>query len=437
MRAVGPKMQNTTGSTDDWRISFAKAVTSGVDTDNFTIIPAIGTGMGVSQANGNLRVTSGTTVNAETVIRSNIAFNNDIILRYGMALSQRIVNQQFFVELVDVLGDALAVTINSATSITVTMPDHKFTAGNIGQFMYVGNYTGTGTFISGRYAIASITDTTVTYTVAGFAAGAGTVSVFGANYHHVIYDGTTATSAKYDAQRRGYASGDSGVTINTTAGAGHSGVISVINSLATFADHGPTGGALTVRLDRTANVPVDADRLYLQIRVVNGSVAPASTTTMTMNYVSVIQADSPLVTLAGSVGGSSNSPQQVQLSGTNTVLTQETIKLQGTALSVVTAATTNASIQKSTAGNLFELTVSNVTASSMAVKLYNKATAPTVGTDVPLVTQVVAAGGTTVLSFGELGKRFTAGIAMAVTAQPAVADTTAAAAGAQIHGTYI
>lgn len=322
MSGKGPRYQNTTGSTDDWRVSFAKAIANGVDTDNFTIIPAIGAEMTVSQANGNLLITTGTTANAETVIRSNVPFSNDVILRYGMALSQRIANQAFFVELVDVIGDALAVVINSATSVTVTIPGHAYTSAHVGQSMYLGNYAGTGVFISGRYPIASVTTTTVTFTVAGFTAGSGTVSAFGMNYHHVLYDGTTATNAKYDAQRKGYATGDSNVTINSTAGTGHSGVISVINSLAVFADHGATGGSLSIRTDRTANIPVDADKLYLQIRAVNGSTAPASTTTATINYVSVITTDAPLVTPAGGIAGSSNSPQLVQVTSLPTLDTE-------------------------------------------------------------------------------------------------------------------
>jgi hypothetical protein len=41
-----------------------------------------------------------------------------------------------------------------------------------------------------------------------------------------------------------------------------------------------------------------------------------------MNYVSVLSADVPLTTPAGSLGGSSNSPQQVQLTGSNVVDTE-------------------------------------------------------------------------------------------------------------------
>jgi len=113
----------------------------------------------------------------------------------------------------------------------------------------------------------------------------------------------------------------------------------------------------------------------------------------------------------------------------------------GSALSVVTTASTNASAPKTSAGNLFEVTVSNPTATPIYVKFYNKASAPTVGTDVPVLTLAVpatAAGvGEKTYNFGAIGKRFTTGIAMAATAAAAATDTGVAVAGVQIHGTYI
>jgi hypothetical protein len=94
-------------------------------------------------------------------------------------------------------------------------------------------------------------------------------------------------------------------------------------------------------------------------------------------------------------------------------------------------------VVKSTAGNLFEIEISNPTATAISVKLYNKATAPTVGTDVPIVTDTVAAGATVQRVYGNIGKRFLTGIGIAATALPAATDTGVAVAGVQIHGTFI
>lgn len=120
-----------------------------------------------------------------------------------------------------------------------------------------------------------------------------------------------------------------------------------------------------------------------------------------------------------------------------TVTANQGTLASGTAISVVSAATTNASNQKSTAGNLFEVTASNPTATAAYLKFYNKATAPTVGTDVPVMTIPVAANSFVSYVPGGQGKRFTLGIGMAVTGAITASDTTASVAGVQVHGTYI
>lgn len=122
---------------------------------------------------------------------------------------------------------------------------------------------------------------------------------------------------------------------------------------------------------------------------------------------------------------------------TGTVTSNQGTLVSGTAISVVTAATTNASSQKTTAGNLFEITASNPTATAAYLKVYNKASAPTVGTDVPVMTLPVPAGAFVSYVPGGQGKRFTTGIALAVTAAMAATDTGVAVAGVQVHGTYV
>lgn len=104
---------------------------------------------------------------------------------------------------------------------------------------------------------------------------------------------------------------------------------------------------------------------------------------------------------------------------------------------IVTAASTNATSIKASAGTLYEITLSNVTATPAFVKLYNKASAPTVGTDIPIATFPVAANATVTYEFGPIGKRFATGIALAVTGAAAATDTTSFVAGMQISGTYL
>ncbi len=113
----------------------------------------------------------------------------------------------------------------------------------------------------------------------------------------------------------------------------------------------------------------------------------------------------------------------------------------GSGYGLVTAATTNAVLVKSTPGSIYELTFSNPTATAVYIKLFNKASIPVPGSDVPLMTIVAPAASAVALSdclsFGTVGKRFTAGIGIAVTGAAVATDTTAAVAGVQISFTYI
>lgn len=95
---------------------------------------------------------------------------------------------------------------------------------------------------------------------------------------------------------------------------------------------------------------------------------------------------------------------------------------------VNSAATTNATSLKASAGQIIGLDVFNVAAYMVFLKLYNKASAPTVGTDVPVWTIPIAAGGGFSLD-ESVGEYFSTGIAYAITKLQADSDTTAVAAG--------
>ena len=302
-----------------WRAGFDKTVAAnGVDTNNFTLITA-GTGHAVAQTNGSLTIQAGTTARSEAIVRSVETMSGDFNLRYFATLSQRIANNNFFVEAVDVIGDGLSYTISSATVLVVTIPSNPFTSANVGQSMFVGAFSGTGTFLSGRYTIASVSGNNVTFTVSGFAAGTGTCSLFGWNYHHVLYSGTTATSALYDTQRNGWAIGDGTVTINTTA-SGHAGTLAVSNATAVYLDQiGTTATALelTQRASRVRNIADQETNLYVQLRSANGSTAPATSTTLTIGYVEMTSQASGAVTIANIAPQSQNTALPVTMTNTS------------------------------------------------------------------------------------------------------------------------
>ena len=88
------------------------------------------------------------------------------------------------------------------------------------------------------------------------------------------------------------------------------------------------------------------------------------------------------------------------------------------------AATTNATSVKTSAGDLFVITGRNNKATPVYLKLYNKASAPTVGTDVPVQTHYIPATSNFTVEFAN-PLYFSTGIAYAITGAAADADTTA------------
>lgn len=302
---------NPANGTNVWRANFA-AVRSTPDTNFWTVPYGAGSGTSATQTGGNLVLTAGVGANQEFIIRSKQSWQSYyLIARFNAMLSQRIVNNNFFVELVDVIGDGLAFTINSATSVTVTIPSNPFTSENVGQSMFLGGISGGLATIPGRYAIASVSGNNVTFTVAGWpASGSGTLSLFGWNYQQVLYDSTTATSFKYDAQRKGFNSGYSAASCNTTASPGH--VVQVyqdenISVLSEGLAASATTTMLTQRASRLLNMPTNEFPMYLQIRTANGSTAPASSTTMTIGFVAVEDsAPAPVIVEGGTFGAVSS-----------------------------------------------------------------------------------------------------------------------------------
>ena len=99
-----------------------------------------------------------------------------------------------------------------------------------------------------------------------------------------------------------------------------------------------------------------------------------------------------------------------------------------TARLLSSAATTNAAIVSAIAASVFAVTLSNASAANKFLKFYNKATAPTVGTDIPMLTFLLPPGGIFFLD-RPAGIYFSNGIAYAITGAAADADTTALAVG--------
>jgi hypothetical protein len=441
------------------RCSFAN-VGSGLLTSDLVQIGSTGTGITVSQSAGNLVIAAGTTANAEFLARSTFTVKGAHAFRLGTLLSQRIAQNNFHVMLADLIDAGLSFNILSATSVNVTLPSHGFTAQNVGQAMFLGAISGAAG-VPGRYVIASIPDAnTIRFTVAGWpASGTGTLCLFGHNYHQFIFDGTTATNVKYDAQRKGWASGDTTLTINTSASPGVILHAQSDGSDASAADSlraSNTGYQFTTRGSRVENLPdLDAD-LYLFIWSRNGTTNPASGTTWTINFVSVEDLENIKVALSGATrNGQGNA---IPVNGTMTISGTPTVNAalnggtntiggvrlvadagQGAGTSHRTVFATNITtgvptLIKNGATQLNSLRVANNCGVGVWVHLYNRTTAPTLGTDTPEVSIFCPNGQTTPLDTGAYADRFGTGLAYSIVdncaAVPAVGGTITIAGGA-------
>lgn len=99
-----------------------------------------------------------------------------------------------------------------------------------------------------------------------------------------------------------------------------------------------------------------------------------------------------------------------------------------TLYTVNSTATTNAANIKSTAANLYGISAMNTSATTKYVRFYSKSTAPTVGTDVPIMVVAVPATSSKEIEYVP-ALRITTGLGVAITGGAAATDATAVAAG--------
>jgi len=193
--------------------------------------------------------------------------------------------------------------------------------------------------------------------------------------------------------------------------------------------------------DATIPLPgLDLTALPLAFLAVNDSVAPASSPSLICFGVGVGDTGCN----AGSIKDPVNPFWQAAVTKPSTAVasTQSALAVAlhpsspspspvapDTSYFVNSAATTNGALIASGTSGLQALFASNIGAADAFVKLYNKATAPTVGTDVPELVLKVPAGGNIELKPGFSGYRFNLGLGIAITNLVADTDTTAVAAG--------
>lgn len=403
-----------------------------------------GSGMTVNQTGGNLVIATGVTANAETLIRSVRSFSGSLLSRLKLTTSQRIINQVFRYELADLIGENLAYTINSATSVTVTfVGTNRFTAANIGQSMRMGVITGAAG-IPGRYAIASVSGLTVTFTVAGWpASGSGTMMLYGWNYIATDYQGAVATSMNFDVQRRGWSTGTQATTCRSTV-TGHVQQIGYDVFTAGLGDSTLVSAPdyqWTSRASRIENIPDPEVDLYLFIDVQNGTTAPASTTTFTCGFVQVEDQGRQKVRIASSDPMGTHALPTQMIGGALTATLAASAVLAGDVSQQYRASATGAAtfancncpatpaVQslRAVAARLLGFTLTNNAASTRWLKVFN-ATAPTLGTTAAAFELAIPPGQTIALSL-EGGLGFATAITVAITGGQGLTNNTAVTIG--------
>ena len=209
------------------------------------------------------------------------------------------------------------------------------------------------------------------------------------------------------------------------------------------------GGSITVDGTITANLAAgtnnigDVDVVTLPAITIAASQTLDTVSTIT-NVVHIDDNAGSLtvdgsVSLAAAIPAGTNNIGDVDIAsalptGTNTIGNVGVVPRTtggATPYKLVSAASTNATSLKASAGQVFMITASNVNAAACYLKFYNKASAPTVGTDTPILTFIIpgnTAGAGTNIPVPACGIAFDTGIAFATTVEATDAGTTGVAA---------
>ncbi|GAA6622906.1 hypothetical protein [Scytonema sp. NUACC26] len=196
---------------------------------NWTLVQT-GTGQSVSVTNSDLTITSGTTANSETIIRSVQTYTIPFKTEFIASISQRIVNQEIYLEIVDATG--------------------------------------------GHYA-------------------------------RFLFDGTSNTSYKADAANNN--NSFSILTVTGLASATNSAQILEIETsleeINYFVKSIDTSNARGSSATKNRRIPDPSLDYHIQIRVKNGSTAPTSTTSLTIDSILVQDIEEMSAEITGGRGG--------------------------------------------------------------------------------------------------------------------------------------
>lgn len=189
-----------------------------------------------------------------------------------------------------------------------------------------------------------------------------------------------------------------------------------------------TGRTSTQRVQRVSPDPMV--ELVPRIRIVNLGSAPAAAANHSVYFVTGLERDEQMTELVGGPGDSTpGRALSVNIAGgTPQVYVSASTSATGASLAkVASAASTNLTSVKTTSTRLYGYHFTNSGAAWRYVKLYNKASAPVLASDVPVAVIGIPPGGVAVVD-RSAPMSFTTGLAYAITAGAADTDATVTAA---------
>jgi hypothetical protein len=321
----------------------------------------------ISESAGTLTLGSGTTANNTTSLLSTQTFSFPAKVAIGLLLSQRIANQSFFVELVSI--------------------------------------------------------------------DAGTGEPNGLETAAFVFDGTTAAQAKHHVTT-------GALPLNQSAASTYPSTDTTTKLFEIEAStdevwfHG--SGALdqvSARLNsyRMQLKSPNPNAIYkLRLRWLNGATAPASNTNALVTFLSVIEYEELVTEILSGRGNSiAGNAVSVMVAGgtvTSSGTTSNTPLFPATGAPTVSATWPAAAVAlKTSAARLYGISAYNSTAATRYLRLFNKASAPTLGTDIPVMVVAIPAGSSKEITLH--GVSFSLGIGIAVTTDAAQLASTLATAG--------
>lgn len=182
-------------------------------------------------------------------------------------------------------------------------------------------------------------------------------------------------------------------------------------------------------VDPTFGVAIDVKRVADGANVAEGTTTDAESASGNGSIIAVLKRLRTL--LNGGLPAALGANGGLKVEGLSTMTALQVFQAPQTSggytiFRLLSAATTNSNNIKGSAGQIFGWFLYNNTSSAKFVKLYNKATAPTVGTDVPVLTVPLPPnGGANIEYLG--GVAFGTGIGVGITGAIGDADTTAVA----------